>query len=105
MDWIKPNLDISCVLCKFSRITPLPMFSASLPLLPVDLLEDLENLDEEVDNVEVQLDGGHDVLLRVQPFHDHLNTCKHERQRKRKIEKRIESILYERQKEKRERER
>ena len=40
--------------------------------LSVDFLKDLEDLDEEVDDVEVQLDGRHDVLLRTQPGHDHL---------------------------------
>ena len=34
-----------------------------LESLPVDLLKDLEDLDEEVDDVEVELDCGHDVLL------------------------------------------
>ena len=33
-------------------------------LLPVDLFEDLENFDEEVDDVQVQLDGGGDVVFR-----------------------------------------
>ena len=47
---------------------PLPTGS----LLPVDLLKDLQDLDEEVDNVQVELDGGHDVLLSTQPGHNHL---------------------------------
>jgi len=46
------------------------LFSPSL--FPVDLLEDLEDLDEEVDDVEVELDCSHDVLLGTQPGHDHL---------------------------------
>ena len=43
-----------------------------LESLPVDLLENLEDLDEEVDDVEVQLDRRHDVLLGTQPGHNHL---------------------------------
>ena len=42
-------------------------------LFPVDLLEDLEYLDEEIDDVEVELDGGHDVLLRAHAGHNHLD--------------------------------
>ena len=38
--------------------------SVSLFLLPVDLFEDLEDFDEEVDDVQVQLDGGGDVVFR-----------------------------------------
>ena len=38
--------------------------SVSLVLLPVDLFEDLEDFDEEVDDVQVQLDGGGDVVFR-----------------------------------------
>ena len=38
--------------------------SVSPFLLPVDLFEDLEDLDEEVDDVQVQLDGGGDVVFR-----------------------------------------
>ena len=41
-------------------------------LLPVDLVQDLEDLDEEVDDVEVQLDGGDDVLLGGDTGHDHV---------------------------------
>ena len=43
-----------------------------LDSLSVDFLENLEDLDEEVDDVEVQLDGRHDVLLWTQPGHNHL---------------------------------
>ena len=43
-----------------------------LESLPVDLLKDLEDLDEEVDDVEVELDGGHNVLLCTQSGHNHL---------------------------------
>ena len=43
-----------------------------LESLSVDLLENLEDLDEEVDDVEVQLDRRHDVLLGTQPGHNHL---------------------------------
>ena len=43
-----------------------------LESLPVDLLENLEDLNEEVDDVEVQLDRRHDVLLGTQPGHNHL---------------------------------
>ena len=40
--------------------------------LSVDFLKDLEDLDEEVDDVEVELDGRHDVLLGTQTSHYHL---------------------------------
>ena len=40
--------------------------------LSVDFLKDLEDLDEEVDDVQVQLDGGQDVLLGGHAGHDHL---------------------------------
>ena len=43
-----------------------------LESLPVDLLENLEDLDKEVDDVEVQLDCCHDVLLSTQSGHNHL---------------------------------
>ena len=43
-----------------------------LESLPVALLKDLEDLDEEVDDVEVELDGGHNVLLCTQSGHNHL---------------------------------
>ena len=46
--------------------------SVSLLLLPVDLFEDLEDFDEEVDDVQVQLDGGGDVVFRGHAGHDHL---------------------------------
>ena len=42
-------------------------------LFSVDLLEDLEDLNEEVDDVQIELDGSHDVFLRTHPSHDHLN--------------------------------
>jgi hypothetical protein len=42
--------------------------------VPVDPLEDLKDLDEEVDDVQVELNGGGDVLLRGDPGHDHLQT-------------------------------
>ena len=41
-------------------------------LLPVDLVQDLEDLNEEVDDVEVQLDGGDDVFLGGDAGHDHV---------------------------------
>ena len=43
-----------------------------LESLSVDLLENLEDLNEQVDDVEVQLDRRHDVLLGTQPGHNHL---------------------------------
>ena len=43
-----------------------------LESLSVDLLKDLEDFDEEVDDVKVQLDGRHNVLLRTQSGHYHL---------------------------------
>jgi len=39
----------------------------------VDFLKNLEDLDEEVDDVEVQLDSRHNVLLWTQPCHNHLS--------------------------------
>lgn len=41
-------------------------------LVLVNLVQDLEDLDEEVDDVQVKLDGSHDVLLRGQSVHDHV---------------------------------
>jgi hypothetical protein len=41
--------------------------------LPVDLVQDLEDFDEQVDDVQVEFDRGHDVLLRRQPMHDHVS--------------------------------
>jgi hypothetical protein len=38
--------------------------------LPVDLVEDLEDFDEEAEEVQVEVDRGHDVLLRREPMHD-----------------------------------
>ena len=46
--------------------------------LPVDLIQDLEDFDEEVDNVQVELNGGHDVLLWGQPMHDHVRVKNNE---------------------------
>ena len=43
-----------------------------MTLLSVDLLQDLKDLDEEVDDVQVELDGGQDVLLGTKSGHDHL---------------------------------
>ena len=43
-----------------------------LESLSVDFLQNLEDLDEKVDDVEVQLDGRHNVLLGTQPGHNHL---------------------------------
>lgn len=63
-DYLLPVLNSSCYLG--------PVLNSSGYLLPVDFLKDFENLDEEVDNVEVELDGCHDVLLRAHTGHDHL---------------------------------
>ena len=52
-----------------------------LESLPVDFLKNLEDLDEEVDDVEVQLDRCHDVLLSTQPGHNHLEKHSHVLQR------------------------
>ena len=41
-------------------------------LFSVDFLQNLEDLDEEVDDVQVELDGGQDVLLGAESGHDHL---------------------------------
>ena len=40
--------------------------------LPIDFLQDLEDLDEEVDDVQVELDCGQNVLLSAESLHDHL---------------------------------
>ena len=48
-----------------------------LKSLPVDFLKNLEDLDEEVDDVEVQLDRCHDVLLSTQSGHNHLKKYSH----------------------------
>ena len=45
-------------------------------LLPIDLLKNLEDLNEEVDDVQVKLDGGYDILLGTQAGHDHLKHLK-----------------------------
>ena len=58
---------------EFKSLTLIKCAASPAASLPVDLLEYLEDLDEEVDDVEVQLDGGHDVLLGAQPGHDHLH--------------------------------
>jgi len=42
-------------------------------LFPINFLENLENFDEEVDDVKVELNGSHDVLLGTQTSHDHLS--------------------------------
>jgi hypothetical protein len=42
-------------------------------IFPVDSLQYLENLDEEVDDVQVELNCRGDVLLRGDPGHDHLH--------------------------------
>ena len=59
------------------------MITFVLNLLSVDLVQYLEDLDEEVDDVEVELDGGDDVLLRTDAGHDHVGVeydeaCKEE---------------------------
>ena len=41
-------------------------------LFSVDFLQNLEDLYEEVDDVQVELDGGQDVLLGAESGHDHL---------------------------------
>ncbi len=56
--------------CLINLCFPVFMGTCSLP---VDLVEDLEDLDEQVDDVQVELDRGHDVLLRRQPMHDHVS--------------------------------
>ena len=54
-------------------------------LLPVDLVQDLEDLNEEVDDVEVQLDGGYDVFLGGDAGHDHVGVEDYEAYNKIKI--------------------
>ena len=44
----------------------------SYSLFSVDLLHDLQDLNEEVDDVQVELDGCEDVLLGAESGHDHL---------------------------------
>ena len=41
-------------------------------LFSVDLLQNLENLDKEVDNVQVEVDCGDDIIFGRNSFHDHL---------------------------------
>ena len=36
------------------------------------MVQDAKDLDEEVYDVQVELDGGHDVVLRRHTSHDHL---------------------------------
>jgi hypothetical protein len=43
-----------------------------LYLSPVCVVEDPEDLDEQVEDVQVKLDGGHDVVLGRDALHDHL---------------------------------
>ena len=41
-------------------------------LSPVGMIQDAQDLNEEVYDVQVELDGGHDVILRRHASHDHL---------------------------------
>ena len=41
-------------------------------LFSVDFLQNFEDLNEEIDYVQVELNGGQDVLLSTEPGHDHL---------------------------------
>ena len=41
-------------------------------LFSVDFFQNFEDLNEEIDNVQVELDGGQDVLFSAEPGHDHL---------------------------------
>ena len=41
-------------------------------LSPVGMIKDAKDLDEEVYDVQVELDSGHDVVLRRHTSHDHL---------------------------------
>lgn len=41
-------------------------------LIPVQLVKDSEYVEEEIDDVEVQVDGGEDVFFRGQGGHHHL---------------------------------
>merc|ERR1719234_2455536 len=44
-----------------------------LESFPVDFLKNLEDFNEEIDDVEVQLDGRHNVFLGTQSGHNHLS--------------------------------
>ena len=50
-----------------------------VPNLTVGLVEDLENLHEQVDDVQVELDGGQDVFLLTDTAHDHLGVVHNEK--------------------------
>lgn len=41
-------------------------------LFAVDFLKNLEDFYEEVDDVEIKLDGGNDIFLGRDPLHNHL---------------------------------
>ena len=43
-----------------------------LESLSVDFLKNLEDFNEEIDDVEVKLDGRHNVFLGTQSGHNHL---------------------------------
>lgn len=47
-------------------------YDKKLVLFSVDFLENLEDLNEEVDDVQVEVDGSHDVFFRRNSLHDHL---------------------------------
>merc|ERR1719234_2239547 len=44
-----------------------------LESFPVDFLKNLGDFNEEIDDVEIQLDGRHNVFLRTQSSHNHLS--------------------------------
>ena len=61
----------NCTTCNI--VTCNSLFQHNDCSLPIDFLQDLEDLDEEVDDVQVELDGGQDVLLGAESGHDHLS--------------------------------
>ena len=60
----------NCTTCNI--VTCNSLFQHNDCSLPIDFLQDLEDLDEEVDDVQVELDGCEDVLLGAESGHDHL---------------------------------
>ena len=41
-------------------------------LFPVDFLQNFEDLNEKIDNIQIELNGGQNVFLGAEPGHDHL---------------------------------
>ena len=41
-------------------------------LFPVDFLQNFEDLNEKIDDIQIELNGGQNVFLGAEPGHDHL---------------------------------